>query len=798
MEFSLSWLADYVDLPLRLEADASGRHRFAAADGRGREEEKEKSFHIGKKLTAVGLAVEGLAEHPLAVATAIAGQAPGEGAFDLVLDIDVTSNRPDCMCHFGVARELAVALDQPLKRPSVPIYGSFSSDGSTGAVLLEDPEGCPRYVARIIRGVKIGPSPEWLKNRLEAIGQRSINNVVDVTNFVLWEMGQPLHAFDLSTLPGGEIRVRRALPGERLTTLDGKVRDLDPEVLVIADRTRAVALAGVMGGLDTEVTGSTVDLLLESAHFDRRRVRVGAKRLGLHTDASHRFERGTDPLLCDEASCRAAALIVEVAGGRVEEPAVDAVALPHVPVGWRLDGAALDRFVGAEIPAAEIERILAALGFAPRRLGARGFEGTVPGFRAVDFQPRRGPAGGAYPQDLYEEVLRHWGFDRVAATLPGLAGVDPGASPGWERRARVQGCFAALGFAEGIHFAFHDRAADERLPALVAGPAPALANPLSDRYAVMRRSLVPNLAAAAEFNLDRDATAVRLFEVGHLFPGAGGDEIEAVAAAIAGVSGTPWDRHPAADLAELKGAFEALLEELGAEAETRARRARRGGLRHRRRVARRRPRRRLAGADRGDRGAAAAVRGRAAARSPAGRLQPEARASAVARAGHRGGPDPDARGDRRMGGALPGDPGGARAAARGLPPQGPLPGTGRARGRGGDHDHLRLPRGRPHTRPGRSQRAPGLARRSARAALRCRARGGGMSLEFLDPLEARVTEAIDRLTALDAENDELRRRVVELEAELASRAETPAAWKKEREEVRKRVQRLVEKLATLG
>jgi phenylalanyl-tRNA synthetase beta chain len=570
MEFSLSWLADYVDLPLRLEADASGRHRFAAADGRGREEAREKGFHIGKRLTAVGLAVEGLAVHPLAASTAIAGQAPGEGAFDLVLDIDVTSNRPDCMCHFGVARELAVALDQPLRRPSTPIYGSFSTDGATGAVALEDPEGCPRYVARVIRGVKIGPSPDWLRARLESIGQRSINNVVDVTNFVLWETGQPLHAFDLSTLPGGEIRVRRALPGERLTTLDGKARDLDPEVLVIADRTRAVALAGVMGGLDTEVTGSTVDLLLESAHFDRRRVRVGAKRLGLHTDASHRFERGTDPLLCDEASCRAAALIVEVAGGRVEEPAVDAVAVPHVPVGWRLDGAALDRFVGAEIPAADIERILAALGFAPRRIGARGFEGTVPSFRAVDFEPRRGPAGGAYPQDLYEEVLRHWGFDRVAATLPGLAGVDPGASPGWDRRARVQGCFAALGFAEGIHFAFHDRAADERLPALVAGPAPALANPLSDRYAVMRRSLVPNLAAAAEFNLDRDATAVRLFEVGHLFPGAGGDEIEAVAAAIAGVSGTPWDRHPAADLAELKGAFEALLAELGAEAETRA------------------------------------------------------------------------------------------------------------------------------------------------------------------------------------------------------------------------------------
>jgi len=561
MEFSLSWLADYVDLPFRLEENASGRHGATALGERERQEEKARSFQIGEKLTAVGLAVEGLGEHPV-----------GGGSVELTLDIDVTSNRPDCMCHLGVARELAVALDQPLKRPQVPFYGSFSADGTTGAVLLEDPEGCPRYVARIVSGVTIGPSPAWLKARLEAIGLRSINNVVDVTNFVLWEMGQPLHAFDLATLPGGEIRVRRARAGERLVTLDGKERALDPEVLVIADRTRAVALAGVMGGLDTEVTGATVDLLIESAHFDRRRVRIGAKRLGLHTDASHRFERGTDPEICDEASRRAAALIVEVAGGRVEEPAVDAVAAPHAPVTWRVDLDALDRFLGVRVPAAESERILAALGFAPRRLGERELAGRIPSFRAVDFERRRGGATEeAYPQDLYEEVLRHFGFDRVPATLPGLAGVDVGESPGWDRRARIQDLFAGLGFAEGIHFAFHDRGADERLPALVAGPAPALANPLSDRYAVMRRSLVPNLVAAAEFNLDREASAVRLFEVGHLFPGGeGAAEVEAVGAILAGTPGAPWDRHPPADLHDLVGAFEVLAGELGAALEARA------------------------------------------------------------------------------------------------------------------------------------------------------------------------------------------------------------------------------------
>lgn len=560
MEFSVSWLADYVDLPLRLEADAFGRHGAPPLGETERQEEKAKSFQIGEKLTAVGLAVEGLAEHSL-------GADAGGERVELTLDIDVTSNRPDCMCHFGVARELAAALGQPLKRPAIPFYGSLSADGTTGAVLLEDPEGCPRYVARIVRGVKIGPSPAWLRARLEAIGVRSINNVVDVTNFVLWETGQPLHAFDLATLPGGEIRVRRARAGEKLVTLDGKERELDPEILVIADRARAIAVAGVMGGLDTEVTASSVDLLIESAHFDRRRVRIGAKRLGLHTDASHRFERGTDPEICDEASRRAAALIVEVAGGSVEEPALDALARPHEPVSWFLSGDALDRFAGAPLPAAEVERILAALELAPERVSERVWTGRVPGFRAVDFEPRRTPRPGgaareAYAQDVYEEVLRHWGYPNLPATLPAMPGVDAGSSPSWELRERIQDLFAGLGFAEGIHFAFHDRAGDEALPSLVAGPAIALANPLSDRYAVMRRSLVPNLVAAAEFNLDRDAAAVRLFEVGHLFsPGA--DEVQAVAAVVAGTLGTPWDRHSGADWAALAGVFEALFEELG-------------------------------------------------------------------------------------------------------------------------------------------------------------------------------------------------------------------------------------------
>ncbi|HEX2162371.1 MAG TPA: phenylalanine--tRNA ligase beta subunit-related protein, partial [Thermoanaerobaculia bacterium] len=262
MLFSREWLSDYVELPGDPGEVAAG-------------------------LTEVGLAVEGI-------------EAAGG---DVVFDVDVTTNRPDAMCHLGLAREAAVRFGVPLRLPDAAAPEAAERSEDVVRVRLDDPEGCPRYVARVVRGVTVGPSPEWLARRLRAIGLRPINNVVDVTNYVLWESGQPLHAFDLAKLARAadgraEIVVRRAAAGERLTTLDGEERTLSPEVLVIADAERAVALAGVMGGEATEVTAATRDVLIESAHFDRRRVRLGARALGLHTDASHRFERGADPGAC--------------------------------------------------------------------------------------------------------------------------------------------------------------------------------------------------------------------------------------------------------------------------------------------------------------------------------------------------------------------------------------------------------------------------------------------------------------------------------------------------------------------
>ncbi len=550
MKFSYSWLADYVDLPPLFSVKGETGGTPAGVE------------ELARELTSVGLNVEG-----------VEIVAPGTDVMDAVLDVEVTSNRPDCMNHLGLAREIAVKRSMALRKPVFSFTESFSSPSPKTSVQLEDPIGCPRFVARVIRGVQVGPSPEWLVRRLEAIGSRSINNIVDATNFCLWESGQPLHAYDLATVPGGELRVRRARAGEKLTTLDGKERELDPEVLVIADRVRAIGLAGIMGGLATEVTARTTDVLLESAHFDRRRIRVGAKRLALHTDASHRFERGADPEGCEEASRRCAALIAELAGGTVEAGAIDAHGELPEPVRWRLSGPELERFAGVAVADREIERILAGLGFGPRRVADRVWEGEVPSWREVDFEPRQddAPERTAFRQDLFEEVLRQVGLDDLPATLPVIGGVDSGENPEHDRRDRLRDRLVGFGYAEAIHYAFGERRADSAFPRLVGTGDPiALANPLSELFAVMRRSLVPNLVAAAGFNAHRGAGGVRLFESGHLFPGGGAAEVEALALVVGGGDGGLWDRRPEIDLLSLKGEIEALLAELGVTPEAQA------------------------------------------------------------------------------------------------------------------------------------------------------------------------------------------------------------------------------------
>ena len=539
MLFSRDWLADYVDLPADPAELAAG-------------------------LTSIGLAVEGVEA--------------ADG--DVVLDVEVTTNRPDAMCHLGLAREAAVRFGAALRPPAAAPPEAAERTADAVTVAIEDPEGCPRYAARVVRGVTIGPSPNWLARRLRAIGLRPINNVVDVTNYVLWESSQPLHAFDLAKLAGGggtvDVVVRRARPGERLATLDGVERTLSPEVLVIADGERAVALAGIMGGAASEVTAATRDVLLESAHFDRRRVRLGARELGMHTDASHRFERGADPGACRAAADRAAALLAELAGGTVLAGAVDARGAELPAPAGRLDHARLEAFAGVAIDPADVERWLGGLGFAlTREDGGESprWHATVPSWRRYDVAPDA-PDGTVYEADLFEEVIRHLGFDRIPATLPGIRGSDGPPSPERRRRDRVRDHLAACGWAEAVDYAFCSAEADAALPsaAPAGAPAVAIANPLSERYAVMRRSLLPNLVEAARFNLRRGAAAVRLFEVGHVFwktARGGADERETVALVAGGRVGRPWDRQLELDLFDLKGVLESLAEALGTAVEAR-------------------------------------------------------------------------------------------------------------------------------------------------------------------------------------------------------------------------------------
>lgn len=522
MLFSRSWLAEYVDLPGDIDELADG-------------------------LTAVGLNVETIEER-------------GD---DVALDLEVTPNRTDCMNHLGVAREVAVKFDRSLRRPAVEDPGS----GEVGvSIRVDDLADCPRYVGVAVEGVGVGPSPDWLVDRLESIGVRSINNVVDVTNFVLWERGQPLHAFDLDTLAGEAIVVRRAREGESLTTLDDVERRLDSEVLVIADAERAVALAGVMGGTETEVTEATTTVLIESAHFNPTLVRKAASRLGMHTDASHRFERGTDPGACTEAALRAAHLLAEVAGGTVRPGIVDVRDQNRCwnPQG-DLDHQCLQDFGGVEVAADEVERILAGLGYAAEKSDG-GWRVAQPSWRYYDQEafrqngPRKdGQPPEMWPADLYEEVLRVVGFDDIPATLPRISQPDAGASRSFLADRSLRHRLAGQGFVETISYSFQSQQDCGTFASLLAGAEPVeVRNPVSESFRWMRRSMLPGLVEAARFNQRHGAEVVELFELGHVFA-ADGREIDVLGVVAGGVSEIGWDRDPGWDFFALKGAIEPLL-----------------------------------------------------------------------------------------------------------------------------------------------------------------------------------------------------------------------------------------------
>lgn len=516
---------------------------------------------------------------------------------DWILDVNLTPNRPDAVSHIGVARDVAALTGRPLRRPDVAVPDAGGEAAARVSVEIEAPELCGRYAAVLVEGVRVGPSPAWLRARLEAVGLRSVNNVVDVTNFVMHEVGQPLHAFDFDRIADGRIVVREAELGEAFTTLDGKARALPAGALLICDAEKPIAVAGVMGGADSEVTDDTVSVLLESAYFDPSATRRTARALGLSTDASYRFERGVDPLGQPWAAARAAALIAEVAGGRVVPGMAEAVATPHAPRTVTLRLARLDALLGAHIPPADVRRLLTAIGFEIETDGTLEAlaEGLMAGHRVdaaaePDVLRVRVPSfrpDVAREVDVIEEVARLWGVDRLPEPKTVRIPPTPPVAEGpWTRRTALRAHLAGAGYRElYVNSLMPGARADAfRLDhaAFARGAVVHTLNPISLDLAALRPSLLPGALAAVAYNQRQGQRGLRFFEVGHVFREAEGDTPEAgteplvpgyderehAVVIVAGEAApASWDAPARAfDLYDIRGTLESLLAAVGAEA----------------------------------------------------------------------------------------------------------------------------------------------------------------------------------------------------------------------------------------
>lgn len=427
-------------------------------------------------------------------------------ADDFVIEIEIKANRPDLLSHIGVAREISALICSPLRIPQVSLRESQPDAASLAEVEVVDGELCPRYTARIIRNVRVKPSPIWLQRYLEALGLRPVNNVVDLTNFVLLECGQPLHAFDYDKLAKHRIVVRPARAGEKMTFIDRVVRQFKPGMLLIADTEKPIALAGVMGGLDTEVTDSTTTVLLESAYFQPQSIRRTAGALAIQTDASYRFERGVDPQAVEWASRRCAALIADVAGGETCRGVVDVNCLPLASRSVSLRLPRLKRVLGAEVPPEEVKSLLGRIGFTVQRETDSKLEFDVPSFRA----------DVVHEIDLVEEVARLYGYERfpLESTLP----VRVAALPRHEQvRRAVRDLLVALGYTEVTCSSLLSVEWAERPTFWAGAGALKLSNPLNPNEAALRRVLLPSLLQVKRTNQDRGTPRTEIFEIARVY-----------------------------------------------------------------------------------------------------------------------------------------------------------------------------------------------------------------------------------------------------------------------------------------
>lgn len=497
----------------------------------------------------------------------------GRGGGDVVYDLEVTPNRPDLNSVLGIAREIAAATGNELKVPAVsfplPASRPEQADKLVG-VRLDAPDLCPRYTARVIRGVKVGPSPDWLRTTLEKVGLRSINNVVDVTNYVMLETGQPLHAFDHHLLAKGSdglptLVVRRAAAGEGFATLDGKEHTLTPDNLLIADEQKGIALAGVMGGKNTEIRPSTTDLLIESAYFAPTNIRRTSKALGLRTDASYRFERGADIGVCDEASLRCAQLILETAGGTLADGAVDAYPAPAAPRQVTLRHAKANELLGLNLRPEEMEFFLGQLGLKPVNRQPRPVDDDSPPAPATFVIPTY-RVDLKREADLIEEIARLHGVDKIPATPPrGALGAHP-FDDVYDQHAEVRRLLNGLGLDEAQGQTLVSSAECGMWNAELT----LLANPLSSDMDALRPSLLPGLLDTLRHNATRRNGDISLFELGRVFNRAADGSVKEgwrVALALTGArQRTFWagaERDAKCDLHDLKGILEEFLERLG-------------------------------------------------------------------------------------------------------------------------------------------------------------------------------------------------------------------------------------------
>jgi phenylalanyl-tRNA synthetase beta chain len=476
-----------------------------------------------------------------------------EGAGGEIWDVEVTTNRPDAMNHYGLAREAALATGATLKPVEFTLTEGDDPVADFAAVEIADPSMCTRFCARVIRGVKPASSPEWMQQRLLNSGVRPLDAIVDVTNYVLLELGQPLHAYDLAKVRGAKLVARRAETGETLVTLDGETRKLEAGMPVIADAEGVVGLGGIMGGAESEIGETTVDVLLEAANFDALTVRRAARKLGMHTEASHRFERGADPELPPLAIDYAAALIAEMTGGTVCSGRIDVRPQPFEPHRLSTTAAKVAGFIGLEVPMERMVEIAGGLALDPEVDGDT-LTVTIPSYR-VDLEREA---------DLLEEFVRHVGFDAIPARLPVLASAPGRRNPNWELVDRARSAAVAVGLAEIITWSFIDPALDaevESLP-LCPGGSVKLDNPLASTQSTMRRSLLPGLLSAVRENLNQGERNIAVFEQGRVFFLEGGAPAEGERLAVA-LSGSGLGHQGVAGFADLKGVVEGMTDELG-------------------------------------------------------------------------------------------------------------------------------------------------------------------------------------------------------------------------------------------